>query len=457
MTYGYGCSRTLRTTLPDTMKQRLLHLLDRLRASFWLVPAVMMLVAILLAHVLLRLDVNLDIHSLPGLNWLAMHSPDSARALLSAIAGSTITVAGTVFSITTVALTLAANQFGPHLVRNFIRDRGTQISLGIFLSTFVYALMVMRGMNGGESSGRSHSLAVSAAVALALCCIAYLIYFIHNVAQSIQVDNITYHINREFRAALERLYPSEESRDPHNARRSMDELNLGKNCQHVKTKCSGYVQRIDRDQLIAWATDNDCCIQLECHPGSFLNHWSCMARIFDPPRERDSGAIASAVSSAITVGSQPTAEQDIVFSIRQLAQIAVRALSPGVNDPFTAYACIDRLTDGIGIVLQRPPLPNCFYDEDQKLRLVSRELDFADVLAAALDEIREYGRDSSVVMRHLVKALIELADICDRRDDRRAMKHVLERLSEDCENCIDDRFDTATLQRQIARARSRLE
>ncbi|HEY8570467.1 DUF2254 domain-containing protein [Microbulbifer sp.] len=438
------------------MKQKLLHLSERLRASFWLVPAVMMAVAILLAHGLLSLDQMLDINYLPGFRWLELRDSESARALLSTIAGSTITVAGTVFSITTVALTLAANQFGPHLVRNFIRDRGTQVSLGIFLSTFVYALMVMRGIQAGKSSGENQSLAVSMAILLALVSIAYLIYFIHNVAQSIQVDNITFNINREFRQALAQIYPSEESRDPRNTRADLRDLNLGDNCLCVPAHHGGYVQLIDREKLLRWAKGNDCCIKLECHPGTYLNHWSCVARIFEPPRQQDTEEIAKVIRSAITIGSQPTAEQDIIFSIRQLAQIAVRALSPGINDPFTAYSCIDRLIDGIGVVLQRPPLPNCFHDENQRLRLVTKELDFADVLAAALDEIREYGSQSAVVMHHLLDALYELAEICNREADKRALKHCLERLTEDCENQIDDKFDTAAITRKIAAVRNRL-
>ncbi|WGL17861.1 DUF2254 domain-containing protein [Microbulbifer bruguierae] len=440
------------------MKQRLLHLSERLRASFWLVPAVMMAAAILLAHGLLLLDQHLTVDHLPGLRWLKLRDPESARALLSIIAGSTITVAGTVFSITTVALTLAANQFGPHLVRNFIRDRGTQISLGIFLSTFVYALMVMRGIQSSQINGSegNQSLAVSMALLLTLLCIAYLIYFIHNVAQSIQVDNITFHINREFRSALQQIYPTEESRDPRNSRVDIRDLNLGDDYLWVNTRSSGYVQLIDREKLRRWATDNDCCIHLECHPGTFLNHWSGMARVFDPPRTIDSETIAEAVRSAITVGAQPTAEQDIIFSIRQLAQIAVRALSPGINDPFTAYSCIDRLIDGIGVVLQRPPLPNCFHDHQQRLRLVTTELDFADVLAAALDEIREYGSQSAVVLHHLLDALQQLAEICSREEDRRALKYCVERLAEDCEKQIDDKYDTTTIQKKINHLRTQL-
>src|SRR5690606_25797414 len=203
----------------------------------------------------------------------------------------------------------------------------------------------------------------------------------------------------------------------------------------------GYVQMINRPALIDWAKAHNCRVQLLCHPGIFAFHWRPVARVYDPPRDLDSQEIANDILNAITLGPQATAEQDIIFSIRQLAQIAVRALSPGINDPFTAYSCIDRLVDGVGIVLQRPPLPNCFHDDQEQLRLVVNELDFTDVLAAALDEIREYGRSSGVVMRHLIGALIELAEICSRREDCRALSALVKRLAEDCENCIDDRFD----------------
>lgn len=437
------------------MKQQLLHVIERLRASFWVIPAIMMAAAILLSQGFLAIDQHWNIEQLPGFGWLTQRDPDSARALLSTVAASTITVAGTVFSITTVALTLASNQFGPRVVRNFIRDRGTQVSLGIFLSTFVYALLVTRGIDA-SAPGNRQTLSVSFALLLTLICIAYLIYFIHNVAQSIQIDSITFKINSEFRRALETIYPADDCRDPRYYRQDLRGLRLGEDTLSVRAHKEGYVQRIDRQKLIDWASEHNCCVRLEIHPGEFLYHWGCVARIFGPPRDIDSRDIADAIHGAITLGPQPTAEQDIIFSVRQLAQIAVRALSPGINDPFTAYTCIDRLIDGIGIVLQRPELPNCFQDDEKVLRLVTTELDFADVLAAALDEIREHGRDSGVVMRHLLSALNELAEICTRETDRNAMKSLIQRLKEDCENGIEDQFDTTALQKQLAAMRNTL-
>nr|WP_010133093.1 DUF2254 domain-containing protein [Microbulbifer agarilyticus] len=438
------------------MKQRLQYIASRLRTSFWLIPTLMMTAAIVLAQLFTSLDSTYEIGHLPGLTWLRLHDPSSARALLTIIATSTISVAGTVFSITMVALTLASNQFGPRLVRNFMRDRGTQVSLGIFLSTFVYALMVTRVL--GADAGRTEpSLSVSFAVLLALGCIAYLIYFIHNVAQSIQIDNITFHINREFRSALNTIYPAEACRAPDSSREDLRDLPQNKDRTCVRTRKEGYVQLIDRQALIDWAREHDCCIQLQCHPGTFLYHWGVMAEVFDPPRHLDSQQVAQAVHGAFTLGPQPTAGQDIIFSIRQLSQVAVRALSPGINDPFTAYTCIDRLMDGIGVILQRPPLPNCYYDHDHKLRLVVSELDLSHVLAAALDEILEYGRTSGVVMRHICAGLIEVSDICCRREDRQALYELMLRIKEDCAISLEDRFDIAAIEKQLSKMRKLLE
>ncbi|WP_346837015.1 DUF2254 domain-containing protein [Microbulbifer sp. SAOS-129_SWC] len=435
------------------MKQRLQHIGERLRASFWLIPAVMVFAAIVLAQALLYLDRSGVLSNLPG---LSLRDPNSARSLLSTIAASTITVAGTVFSITTVALSLASSQFGPRLVRNFMRDRGTQFAMGMFLSTFVYALMTIRGIDALSDGGDSHVAGIHAAVLLALISIGTLIYFIHNVAQSIQVDNVTFNINREFSNAIDRHYPA--ARHGHENAEFCDlrQLALGDNALNVFSGGSGYILSIDRNKLVAWAREHGCCILLDCHAGSYVHHWSRVARIYQPPRTIDSAEISTAINQTINIDRLPTAEQDIVFSIHQLAQIAVRALSPGINDPYTAYSCIDRLVDGIGKVLQRPQLPNCFHDDDGELRLVTTVLDFDDLLRAAFDEIREYGRSSGVVMHHLLNNLIELADICSRRVDKRALDNYSYRLEEDCDKFIKDRYDRELIGKKIHCIRQRV-
>jgi uncharacterized membrane protein len=438
------------------MHQRLLIISERMRGSFWMIPALMIAAAMGLAQLMLFLDKVTTLSTLPGLGWMGLRDPDSARSLLTTIAASTITVAGTVFSITVVALTLASNQFGPRLVRNFMRDRGTQAALGIFLATFIYALMILRGINAIADEGANHDLAVHTAVVLSVISIGFLIYFIHNVALSIQVDNVTFHINREFSAVIDEHYPSERKYDKRVQCYPPEKLQLGDNFLSIFTRDSGYLLAVDKSALVSWAEKNNCCIRMDWHPGSFINHWSRVARIYEPPRQMDSGEISSAINGAISLGPLPTAEQDVVFSVHQLAQIAVRALSPGINDPFTAYSCIDRLVDGLGKVLQRPELPNCFHDEKGVLRLVTTVLDFADLLDAAFDEIREYGRESGVVIRHLLNALSDLANICTRENDIRAFNAYLDRLGEDVAISVEDKFDRAAAEEKITSIRYQL-
>lgn len=435
------------------MKQYLAHLGDRLRSSFWGLPLLMILLAVALANILRLLDTWIDPAGLTGLQWLRLEDPDSARALLSIIAGSTITVAGTVFSITVVALTLAANQFGPRLVRNFIRDRGTQASLGIFLATFVYALMTMRSISTLGDSARNYDLAVQAALLLALISIGFLIYFIHNVAQSIQVDNIAHRINLEFHRAIEREYP-ETLEDESGENFDPERLELGTGWVEIPTAHSGYLQLVDRQALVDLAEEFDCCLRINCHAGIYLHHWSSIGRIYQPPEDCD--ALIKGVQSALHIGSLPTSEQDIVYSVRQLSQIAVRALSPGINDPYTAYSCIDRLVEGLGTVLQRPEPPNCFSGSDGRLRLVSRELEFSQLLDATLDEICEHGRANGVVIRHLLNTLSNLADVCSRDKDKEALRNYLQRLGEDCRIFLKSRTDLSIVEEKISATQQKL-
>ncbi|MFC6632362.1 DUF2254 domain-containing protein [Microbulbifer taiwanensis] len=435
------------------MKQYLVHLGERLRSSFWSLPLLMILAAIALANLLRLVDASIDPARLTGLDWLRLRDPDSARALLSTIAGSTITVAGTVFSITVVALTLASNQFGPRLVRNFIRDRGTQVSLGIFLSTFVYALVTMRSIDTLGERASNYDLAVQTALLLALISIGFLIYFIHNVAQSIQVDNIAHRINREFHRAIEREYPRSPG-DNGGDKFDSERLELGSGWINIPAGRGGYVQLVDREKLVALARAFDCCLQIQCHAGSYLHHWGTIGRIYQAKDSADE--LIPQVQSALQIGSLPTSEQDIVYSVRQLSQIAVRALSPGVNDPYTAYSCIDRLIEGLGTVLQRPQPPNCFSDADGRLRLVSCELEFTQLLDAALDEICEHGRSNGVVMRHLLNALSDLADVCTRKNDKKSLHDYLQRLAEDSRIFIESRSDLQIIGEKISAVQKKL-
>ncbi|WP_444914445.1 DUF2254 domain-containing protein [Microbulbifer sp. TRSA007] len=438
------------------MKQYLIHLYERLHSSFWSVPLIMILAALALCAFTVHLDTELPAPPLlfrGSLQWFDLGNIENARALLSVIAGSTITVAGTVFSITMVALSLASNQFGPHLIRNFIRDRATQISLGIFLATYVYAIVTMRSIGTAENEIANYGISVLTALVLTLISVIYLIYFIHNVAQSIQVDNITHRINLEFQQAIEREYP-----DCHEStnKKVFDtkRLDLGSSWIDIPTPKGGYVQFIDKQRITRTTQNFQCCLKLNCHPGSYLHHWEMIGQVYpanNPER------IIPAIQSAIQIGTQPTAEQDVVFSIQQLSQIAVRALSPGINDPFTAYSCVDRLIEGLGTVLYRPEPANCFTDSSGELRIICSKLDFSQLLQASLDEIVEHGRSSSVFMCHLLNALETLVEVCHRKTDKQALKDYLKRLNDDNSVFIKSKVDQQIINDKLVFIREKLK
>lgn len=191
------------------MKAYLSNIWENLRTNFWFVPTIMVLLSIVLATGLLTLDRLTQDTVTSELEWVYTGSPEGARALLAAVASSVITVAGTTFSITIAVLTLASSQFGPRLLRNFVRDRSNQIVLGTFIATFIYCLLVLRTIRGLEETQLVPSLSVTGGVVLAVVSIGVLIYFIHHIAESIQADYLIALISRDIDDAIDRLFPQE--------------------------------------------------------------------------------------------------------------------------------------------------------------------------------------------------------------------------------------------------------
>ncbi len=202
---------------------RLAQLWESLRTSYWFVPTVMTAGAVGLSFASVHLDQVVKAEWVRAVGWIWAGSPEGARQVLSTIAGSMITVAGVAFSITIVALTLASTQFGPRLLRNFVRDLGNQVVLGTFVSTFVYCLLVLRTVRGGDVAEFVPYLSVTLGVAFALASLGVLIYFIHHVSGAIQAEHLIASVADELEDAIERMFPeswaSPEPRLPGRRRR----------------------------------------------------------------------------------------------------------------------------------------------------------------------------------------------------------------------------------------------
>ncbi len=317
---------------------------DSLRSSFWFVPTVMVAFAIALSFVTIALDEG-DTEWFTKFGWTYTRGADGARAILSTVAGSMISVATTAFSIVIVALQLASGQFGPRLLLNFMRDTGNQVVLGTFIATFMYCLLVLRTINAGEDSEFVPHISVTFGIVLAITSIAVLIYFIHHAATSIQAQQVIAEVGHDLDETIDRLFPKKIGRGAPEHKRRMEEdipADFERDACPIRASGSGYIQAVDDDELMKIATENNLIVRLNYRPGNFVVQGSKLVMVW--PSERVNKKLTQKINDAFILGNQRTSTQDVEFSVNQLVEIAVRALSPGINDPFTAIRCIDQLS-----------------------------------------------------------------------------------------------------------------
>lgn len=394
-------------------KARILSAWDAVRSSYWFVPSLMALAAFLLSWVTLWIDRRIapEAPSLAG--WFYTGTAEGARSMLSVIAGSMIGTAGVVFSITIVALQLASSQFGPRLLRTFMRDLSNQVVLGTFIASFLYCLMILRNVHAGVAD---HSLFIPqvsllAALALAVAGLIVLIYFVHHTAAMIQAPNVIDAVARELRAAIDTLYPEPEA-DPPPAR---EEGGLPDDFETASATLTardhgraGYIQRIEIDQLSTIAADRGLTVRLEKYPGQFILPDERLMLVHGRGRTLDDDASA-ALRSAYTIGPQRTLAQDAGFALDQLVEVAVRALSPGINDPFTAAQCTDRIGEALSYLAGRT-FPSRWSRDSRgiiRVEAVIRPLD--DFIDTSLGPIIHAAERSLVVLLRVLESAARIA------------------------------------------------
>lgn len=387
------------------MKARLSNFWEALRASFWFLPALMTFGAIGMSFATIALDWVVRERLLKRLALVWIGGIDGARQLLSTIAGSMITVAGVVFSITIVVLALASSQFGPRLLRNFMRDRGNQVVLGTFISTFTYCLLVLRSIHDGDGTPFVPYISVSLGIALALVSVAVLIYFIHHVSVIIQAPTVIAMVAAELEEGIDRLFPEKlgQSRRPSETQHEPFPSNFDLYAKPIAASHTGYLQTINTEGLMKAATENDLVMRLHYRPGQFIIAGSSLLGAW--PKQRIGEQLGNQINEAFILGNDRTPTQDVEFCIDQLVEVAVRALSPGINDPFTAIACIDRLGAALCLLSEREMPSRYRYDREGQLRVIADTVTFAGLTDAAFNQIRQYGRASAAVTIHLLETI----------------------------------------------------
>ncbi len=405
---------------------------ETIRYSYWLIPTLMALGALGLALGLLELD-RVEADGLVSrLSWVYAGGSDGAREVLSVIAGSMITVAGVVFSITMVALTLASSQFGPRVLRNFMQDRGNQFVLGTFIATLVYSLIVLRTIEGGDES-YVPQLSVTTSVVMALGSLGVLIYFIHHVALSIQASKIVATIGRELFASIDRVFPErKDERDPSTPATSTEPPK--EEAHVIMSKSTGYLQTIDRDSLVSDAREAEVVLQVVCRPGDFISPYKPL--LLCRPATRCGTELSDRLLDAFTTGKERSHTQDVLFAVDQLVEVAVRALSPGINDPFTALRCLDWLGAGLSRCLTRDTAPSSQNDEEETLRLIWSPVTFEDMTQAALQQIQDYGSRSASVTLHVLEVIRDLGRHARSEADRAVLRRHARQILRNSESAV---------------------
>jgi len=401
---------------------RVRDLWDRLSSSLWFLPAVMTVMAIALAAAAVATDRMLV--RTPGGWFLYSGGAEGARSVLSTIAGSMITVAGVAFSVTMVALSFASSELGPRLLRNFMRDRGNQLVLGTFIATFVYSLLVLRTVRESPHEFVPH-IGVTGALALALTSLAVLIYFIHHVAMTLQADYVISIVARDLDHAIETLYPQAMGDDPAPDRiaplKERERAMQAERSIDVTPEVSGYVHALDVEALMELATKHDLVIRVLSRPGRHVFDGVAVAEI--RPAAAVDDRIRRKVRDAFLIGPTRTSKQDVEFALHQLVEVAARALSPGVNDPFTAITCIDHLTTALLHLMRREFPPRFRVDRNGTLRVIADRPDFHGVVDAAFHQIRQSGAALPAITIHLLESLTMLLEQATTDEHRRALEH----------------------------------
>lgn len=404
------------------MRARLTNVATRLRTSFWFLPTTMAAGGVLLAVAALWLDQR-GVGARGFLRRVVEGGPEGASALLSTLAGSMVTVTGVVFSITIVTLSLASNQFGPRLLRSFMRDRATQVVLGTFIATFVYCLVALVNIGGPDGSTARFTVAV--AVLLTLVSIAVLIFFIHHVAMAIQADTVVAHVHRDLRHRIEVLYggPGDGGGGGSGAGNAGEDRAPTLPSWEPATLAaprSGYLQSVGESDLAEAADRLDVVVRVLLRPGDFVAAGAPLLEVWSG-RPLDDRARRRLLRHLI-VGDGRTEEQDVAFAVDQLVEVAARALSPGINDPFTAVTCLDRLGSALRRLAVLPePSPHRFHGG--RLRVVVRRHSFEEVADAAFHPLRRHGRGFVSVLGRMLDALGLVAAAAEDLDRRRVLAH----------------------------------
>ena len=359
---------------------------------------------------------------IPTVLFPSQQDPGVAQIILSSIATSIMTVVSIVFAILLMTLTLASTQFSPRILIGFVRDRTTQWTLGVFLGTFSYCMAALPAARALPHPFVP-AATVSGAMFLALGCVGWLIYFIHHISQSISVNHIVDRIARETELVIDEHMPY--PRSPFRLD-NLEDTSPSEPSAAVLSRQSGYIRYVDINRLIGLAREYSLSLRLERRVGHFVPAGVPLIRVSES--DRLSPEDETHLLAALDMGPTRTMQQDVEFGIIQIVDIALRAISPAINDPSTAISCIDQLSRIVICWLGREPVKWHYYAPPHVLRLVIPWITFPGLIDTAFDQIRHYAVADVAVSLRLIRAFHDIATAATREDDKSLLIEVAQRV-----------------------------
>lgn len=418
---------------------------DAIRTGLWVIPALMFIAGGVLAILMLRVPMIWPSAEGGGAAWLNAGSGEDARNLLSTLLTAVISLAGIVFSITVVALSLAANSYGPRLIRTFRSSRNTQVVMGILTMTIVYLLLVLRAVRGDADPGEVPEAAVALGTILALASVIGLLAFVQGVSTLVVADEVVRRVRKELDAVIDELPP---------LARSADEAELPKDFEEraarIRLPREGYVQSVAYSDIVEWAQQRGSVVRLDFRPGDFVVEGDHKLLVCPAPDDLEQAR--SEIDQFIVSGQQRTPTQDLEFSIRHLVEVAVRALSPGINDPFTAMAVIDRLRGGLARLCAREMPPKFLRDPSGELRMVRDVTTYPGAVGAAFSQIRQAGSGKPSILVHMLRAIGAIAEHVRSTEQRDALIHHAKLIKAAGERELKEPSDLEDVEREFGKA-----
>ncbi|SEL88626.1 DUF2254 domain-containing protein [Streptacidiphilus jiangxiensis] len=430
------------------------------RTNLWLVPVLEALAAAGLFAITLGVDRAAYNGTVQLPSWVLSGSADGARQVLTTIAAAVITVVGLVFSITIVALTLASTQFGPRMLRNFIRDRGTQLTLGTFVATFLYAVLVLVAISPGPHGDFVPHLSITTTLALTLVDLATLIYFINHIARSIQLPQVVASIAHDLADAIEdqSALGATGTDAPERPERGLSPTELLDRMRTegavITTSASGYLQYLRHDRLVRIARDADAVIHVPYRPGHFLVQGHPLAYVWPP---QAAAQVTATLRRGHVTGPYRTLTQDVSFGFDQLVEIGLRALSAAVNDTFTAITCIDWLGDCLCRITTTWQPQHVHRDHHGYVRVIAHQPDYDRLVRRSFEKIRQASVGMPAVMIRQLDALDKVMRQTQAPERRKLLMEQADLVLHTCEATVPEPSDRADVERSHQAVRTTYE